>query len=364
MRGLAAHPRNSFPPPSGGLGWGSAWHKLRQKSGVRYGGATPYSMPITFSKHLRYTPPPYMNKESIIIGFLLSLFVVSAGLSIVNRNAPLNTPAITATPGQDGIGILTIYGPIMFSEPADIWSSGQDADSIIGQIQELGENPHVKGILIRINSPGGTVGASQEIFNALQRVKTKRKIPIVASIADMGASGAYWVALASDDIFANPGSLVGSIGVLMQQWDLTDVKNRYGIGLITHKSGDYKDMMSGWRDNKPEEKAMINATLSEIHGQFRTTLAKARNLSPEKTIPLSQGQVFSGSQAQQLGLVDHLGGFEESLIYIGKRTTLGETPLLIYPGSSTMPRWLSQLKRQLGVHSLLPALTQNPLWTL
>ena len=305
-----------------------------------------------------------MNKESIIIGALLSLFVISTGLSIHNQKAPLGPKVPTTSPGQDGIGVLNIYGPIMFSEPADIWSSGQDADSIIGQIQELGENPNVKGIILRINSPGGTVGASQEIFNALQRVKKARKIPVVASIADMGASGAYWVALASDEIFANPGSLVGSIGVLIQQWDLSDVKDRYGVGLITHKSGLYKDMMSGWRKNEPEETAMINDTLSEIHTQFRNTLATERKLSPEKVLPLSQGQVFSGSQALKVGLVDQLGGFEETLIYIGKRSNLGNNPALIYPGSSGVPRWLSQLTRQFNVQSLLPALTKNALWTL
>lgn len=305
-----------------------------------------------------------MNRESIIVGILLSLFVMSTGLSLLNHKVPLGPNVTTTSPGQDGIGVLNIYGPIMFSEPADIWSSGQDADSLIGQIQELGENPNVKGILLRINSPGGTVGASQEIFNALQRVKTARKIPIVTSIADMGASGAYWVALASDEIFANPGSLVGSIGVLIQQWDLSEVKDRYGVGLITHKSGLYKDMMSGWRETKPEEKAMIDATLSEIHGQFRKTVATERKLSPEKVLPLSQGQVFSGSQALKVGLVDQLGGFEETLIYIGKRSNLGEAPLLIYPGGTGMPRWLNQLKRQLSVKSFFPSLTQNALWTL
>jgi len=305
-----------------------------------------------------------MNKESFIVGCLISLFVISAGLSL--RNTPI-TPSRGMNPsnvGEDGIGILNIYGPISFSEPADMWSSGQDADSLISQIQELGEDPHVKGIVLRINSPGGTVGASQEIFNALERVKIERKIPIVASIADMGASGAYWVALSADQIFANPGSLVGSIGVLIQQWDLSDVKDRYGVSLITHKSGLYKDMLSGWRKNKPEEEKMIGATLSEIHTQFRQALAEGRHLSPEKILPLSQGQVFSGSQALKEGLIDQLGGLEETLIYIGTRTKLGEKPNLIYPGGNGVPKWVGQIKRQLKIQSFFPSLKQNTLWTL
>jgi protease IV len=305
-----------------------------------------------------------MNKESIIIGLLIFLFVISAGLSMRNKEIQPNNNMRTSSPGQDGIGILSIYGPIAFSEPADVWSSGQDADSLITQIQELGDNKHVKGIVLRINSPGGTVGASQEIFNALQRVKNERQIPIVASIADMGASGAYWVALSADTIFANPGSLVGSIGVLIQQWDLSEVKDRYGVSLITHKSGIYKDMLSGWRKNKTDEEHMINATLTEIHHQFRAALASQRNLPTENILTLSQGQVFSGSQALTAGLIDQIGGLEETLIYVGKQSKLGKNPNLIYPGNPGVPKWLGQLKRQLNVQSLFPKLNNTALWTL
>jgi protease-4 len=305
-----------------------------------------------------------MNKESFIIGSLICLFVVSTGLGIIHKGPATSTNTNHRNSGQDGIGIINIYGPITFSEPTNMWSSGQDADSLISQIQELGENPHVKGIILRINSPGGTVGASQEIYNAVQRVKQRRKIPIVASIADMGASGAYWVALSSEYIFANPGSLVGSIGVLIQQWDLSDVKDRYGVSLITHKSGLYKDMLSGWRKNKPEEEKMIAATLTEIHTQFRSVLAKERKLPSKNITSVSQGQVFSGSQALNVGLIDALGGLEETIIYVGKKSQLGENPNLIYPGGTGVPKWLGQLKRQLNVGALLPGLNKNLLWTL
>lgn len=308
-----------------------------------------------------YYATTMLNKESLITGLLVCLFVVSAGLTVLNQ-APTVGKKVTATTSvEDGIGVLNIYGPIAFSEPADVWSSGQDADSILAQIAELSENTHVRAIVLRINSPGGTVGASQEIFSALARVKAKRNIPIVASIADMGASGAYWIALSADTIYANPGSLVGSIGVLVQQWDLSQVKDRYGVGLVIHKSGAYKDMLSGWRKNKPEEQAMIEGTLEEIHGQFRQAVAENREIPTDNILSLAQGQVFSGSQALRVGLVDKLGGFDDAVRAAGRQTQLGDQPNLIYPGDAGLPRWITQLRRQFHVQGLVPSLLQNSL---
>ncbi len=203
-------------------------------------------------------------------------------------------------------------------------------DTIIDQIHAHRDDPAVKAVVVRINSPGGTVGASQEIYNELIELKRKSKKPVIVSIADIGASGGYWVALSGDEIIANPGSLVGSIGVIMTGLDLQQVPHRYGVNMRTYKSGKYKDMLSSWRSVSPEETQLVQSMLDDVHDQFIATVVSERRLPTATVMTLAQGQVFSGRQAKMNRLIDRLGGFSTAIQVAKSKAKLSGDVELIY----------------------------------
>ena len=201
--------------------------------------------------------------------------------------------------------------------------------TIIAQLEQLAKDKRVKAIVLRVNSPGGTVGASQEIYQAITKIKKDKKLPIVTSFADIGASGAYWVALSSDTIIANPGSLIGSIGVIMSSFDLTGLGDKIGVGQNTIKSGQFKDIMSSWRDMKNDEKQLLQAVVDDVHDQFIDVFSTSRKLSKKQARSLADGRIFTGRQAQKEGLIDALGSYQDALNLAQKMAGLPGEPHVI-----------------------------------
>jgi len=242
---------------------------------------------------------------------------------------------------EPGIGVLVIDGPISY----DINRRGfyaQNIDGVIEQLALFEKDEAVKALIVRINSPGGTVGASQELFHAIEVFKQRTGLPVVVSIADMCASGAYWVSLAADQIFANPGSLVGSIGVIMQQLDLADVKDKYGVGMRTVKSGQYKDILSSWREPSESETLLVQQLIADVHDQFKLQVQTSRQLPETIVNQLTQGQVFTGVQAKSYGLIDQIGGFKQAIIFTANQVGLSDDPRLIYRVKPSVGQWLQQ----------------------
>ena len=275
------------------------------------------------------------KKETIIISLVSFLFISSIALTLFQQSfKPAHTMSSETQSSQSflsskkGIAVIELYGPISFSDSSNVlFPNG--ADLILKQIKLIEEDKNVLGILLKINSPGGTVGASQEIYDALLKCKTKRQIPVVAQIGDIGASGAYYVALAADKIFANAGSLVGSIGVVLGTINIKELAEKNGVSQQLYKGGEYKDILSMWRNPSSEEERLLLNLVDNVHDQFKDDLVKSRQISTSDLKRVAEGQIFTGTLALDLNLIDQIATFQDAVVYIGQEVGLGENPALI-----------------------------------
>ncbi len=203
------------------------------------------------------------------------------------------------------------------------------SSSLTRELEELTERENVKAIVLRINSPGGVVAPSQEIFEALK--KTDLKKPVIASMGSLAASGGYYAALGARKIYANPGTLTASIGVIME---FVNTEKLYTWAKVTRfniTAGKFKDVGSPLREMKPEEKALLTSMLTDIHTQFRTAVQERRKLTPEQLDAVADGRVMTGNQAFNAKLVDQLGGFEDALKEAKAAAKIPEDSYVEYP---------------------------------
>ena len=287
-----------------------------------------------------------MNKKLPIIG-LIVLFALSIFIQVSQKTPSKKVSTTDIFQSKSGIAVIDLYGPIAFGSPSQSFIP-TGADAVITQLKAAEDNKKVKGVVLRINSPGGTVGASQEIFSAIQSLKEKRDIPIVASIADVGASGAYYAAMATDTIFANRGSLIGSIGVILGNINITELVKRYGVSYEIYKSGEYKDALSSWRTASEKEKALYQNLVDNVHKQFLNDFTKSRNISKKEADVLAQGQVFTGETAQKTGIIDELGTFQDAITFTAKKAGIEGNPTIIQLDNQPFKDVLSIWRDQLG----------------
>lgn len=288
-----------------------------------------------------------MRREKQIVSILIALFVITIVLSLVRFNAgnhavsSRNSDGFDASlvSGKPGIAVLYIYGTISATQMSAL-SYPSSVDGLISQLKSLEEDSHIKAVVLRINSPGGSSGSSQELYQAIKTFKKHTKKPVVVSIADVGASGAYWVALAADKIYANPSSLIGSIGVIMNSLDFSAFAQKYGFEMNTIKSGEYKDIFSSWRKMSPQEKVLLEALVQNVHQQFIADFVKARGLKPEDAKKIADGRVFTGEQAKALRLIDETGGLQEAIDCATKLAGIKEKPRIIIKTKNPMMQFL------------------------
>lgn len=217
----------------------------------------------------------------------------------------------------DKIGVIPIQGAI------------KDPDKILEQLIAFRRDKQIKGIILKINSPGGGVGPSQEIYNETRRTtKTKN---VVAAIGSIGASGAYYIASAADKIIANPGTLTGSIGVIMEFIRVEELLKKIGIEMEVIKSGEFKDMGSPNREMTERERRMLKNLIEDIRNQFVTAVAQGRDMPREKVLEIADGRIFSGREAKELGLVDYLGNFQDAVNIAKRMAKIKGEVTLIYP---------------------------------
>ncbi len=241
-----------------------------------------------------------------------------------------------------------------------------DADSIVRTLGEYRDNPSVAAVVLRVNSPGGVVAPTQEIFSAVLRVRAAGK-PVVASLGAVAASGGYYVAVAATRILASPGTLTGSIGVIMQLANVEGLLRKVGVDYVVVKAGAYKDIGSFARPMKPEERQVLQALLDDVYGQFVTAVAEHRGLDRKTVLGFADGRIYSGQQARALKMVDDLGGLQEAIEAAGKLAGIPGKPKVIYPRRRFSLRDL--LSNQFGpggATSLLPALPslKTPLYLM
>ena len=247
----------------------------------------------------------------LAIGVILVLFFSALLLMVRFSGKPGRLPF------GDKIAVVEIQGVITQSS------------RVIEEIHQHLADDGVKAIILRIDSPGGGVGPSQEIHREVVKAKEKKKI--VASMGAVAASGGYYVACASDLIVANPGTITGSIGVIMQFSNFEDLLKKIGIKGVVLKSGEHKDIGSPFREMTPEEKKIMQGTLDNVHQQFIQAVAKGRKLDRGKVIPIADGRIMTGEQAQQLGLVDKLGNLQDAIDEATKLAGITGKPQILYP---------------------------------
>jgi protease-4 len=257
-----------------------------------------------------------MKQKRILIGLgviVVLLVIFFSALYLIGRSA--------GTSGRfafgDKIAIVEIQGIIA-------QSSG-----IIEAIHEHVEDDDVKAIILRIDSPGGGVGPSQEIHREILKVKEKKKI--VTSMGSVAASGGYYIACASDLIVANPGTITGSIGVIMEFTNIEELFKKIGVKGVVVKSGELKDIGSPFREMTPDEKRIIQEVIDNVHQQFIKAVAEGRKLDRSKVTQIADGRIMTGEQAKQLGLVDQMGNLEDAIDEAAKLAGIEGRPEVLYP---------------------------------
>ena len=241
-----------------------------------------------------------------------------------------------------------------------------DGTAAVRELREHTDNPAIKAVVLRVNSPGGVVAPTQEIFAAIQRARKAGK-PVVAALGAVAASGGYYVAAAADRIYANPGTLTGSIGVVMQMANLEGLLKKVGVEYVVVKAGAYKDVGNFARTMSPEERKMLQALLDDVYSQFVDAVAEGRGLERTEVLAFAEGRIYSGQQALTLKMVDELGGFEDAVEAAGKLANILGRPKLLYPRKKFSFKDLLENRLGLpGAASLLPVLSgiRTPLYLM
>lgn len=226
---------------------------------------------------------------------------------------------------KEKIGVVPITGTISTSK------------TISSQLARFAEDESIKAIILRINSPGGGVGATQEIYREVQ--KTISRKPVVASMGSVAASGGYYVAAPATKIVSNPGTITGSIGVFIQFVRLEELLDKIGVDLEIVKSGEFKDMGSPDRKLTERDREILESLIKDLQGQFVSAVASGRNISVEKVREIADGRIFSGARAKDLGLVDFMGNFQDSVEITKKLLGIKGDVALVYPKKSTGELW-------------------------
>ncbi len=211
------------------------------------------------------------------------------------------------------VALIYVEGTIVGdSNGASGFLSGVSASSIeiSDRLLKAGEESGVKAVLLRVNSPGGSAAASQEIFQAIREVRKKK--PVVVSMGDLAASGGYYISSAADFIYANPATLTGSIGVIFDSLEVSALLEKIGVTPQTLKAGEYKDIGSLYRKMTESERKLLQEMLDDVHAQFINAVAEGRKMDIPKVRELATGIVMTGEQAKEKGLVDELGGLEDA----------------------------------------------------
>ena len=247
-----------------------------------------------------------MTIGAIFLFFLLVVF--TAGMFSGRGNV---------VPGGKQLGVLEVYGAIF------------DAQRLAEQINDFRTDDSIKAVVLRIDSPGGGVAPSQEIYAELKRLAAEK--PLVVSIGTIAASGGYYLAIAGERLFANPGSITGSIGVIMAFPDYRELMGKIGVKTEVVKSGQFKDIGSSSREFSAADRELLQEMIDDVHEQFVQAISDGRDIPVERLLPFVDGRIFTGRQAQKIGFIDELGTFNDAVKYAAKVGGLGEDPDLVYP---------------------------------
>lgn len=250
------------------------------------------------------------NIFAAVGAFFVAIIVISMALSLVGRDR-------ARIAFGDKVAIVEIEGVIT------------DSGRITRTIQEYGERDDIKAVVVRIDSPGGAVGPSQEIHGEIKKLRAKKKV--VISMGAVAASGGYYIAMAGDRIVANPGTITGSIGVVIEFINVEELFKKLGLKGYVVKSGRFKDIGSPLKEMSPEEEKLLQEVVTDVHRQFMEAVSEGRGLAMEKVESIADGRILSGEQALRLGLVDSLGSLSDAINLSAELAGIKGAPTVIYP---------------------------------
>lgn len=254
-----------------------------------------------------------------IIFILLPFLAFLTFVGLISEDVSSSDQAKTIIHGSSDneIALIPINGEIVENNSSSSFPSLSSDTTSVQDIQnnldKIAKDPHVKGILLEVNSPGGSAAASDEIYHMLVDFKKNHNIKIVAYFSDIAASGGYYVSQSADKIIANPSTITGSIGVIISYLNYGDLAAKYGVQEIVYKSGPHKDLVSNFREPTDEEKAIMQSVVDDAYTNFVQTVSTGRNLSVSQVKDLADGRIFSAKQAKQVNLIDDLGTFQTSV---------------------------------------------------
>ena len=257
----------------------------------------------------------------IIVGGGTFLFIVLCLLAVVVYLAGEGSPGLSLSGNQ--IASLTLEGVI------------SDSRDFVDQLKDYGKRSAVKSVVIRINSPGGGVAASQEIYEAIKKFRAETKKKVVVSMGSVAASGGYYVACGADKIFANPGTITGSIGVIAEWYNYGDLLRWAKMQDVVIKSGTFKDAGSGTRPLTDEEKVYFQSLINNMYNQFVATVASSRKMKDEDVRKLADGRVYTGQQAKADGLVDELGTYQDAIDAAARIAGIQGEPKILSPAKKS-----------------------------
>lgn len=265
---------------------------------------------------------PFLFFLCIICACFTFGLVAVSGIAVLGAFAVNNGIRGAITSPRGNIGVIEVAGPIISSK------------KIIEDLKDFRDDDAIEAIILRVDSPGGGIGPSQEIYREL--MKTRAAKTVIASMGSVAASGGYYIACAAQGIVANSGTITGSIGVIMEYANIEQIAEKIGISPVVIKSGEYKDMGSPMRALKDSEEQLFQNLVDELHAQFVADAAAARNMEAGVMAKLADGRIYSGQTAMKLKLVDRIGNMDDAMQWAGQMAGIEGELTLVYPKADKM----------------------------
>jgi protease-4 len=293
----------------------------------------------------------FSRRHPLLFSFLIfsgMAFVTLVAMAVIIAAGPgiSDYEILGGAKGGEQVGVVEVQGIIA------------DAKETIRQLRRFRDDENIRAIVLRVDSPGGVVGPSQEIYREVAKTRQVKKV--VASMGAVAASGGYYVVASADGIIANPGTITGSIGVIMEYTNVKELFAKIGLAPVVIKSGDLKDAGSPVRDMTPKEEKYLQAFVQELHEQFVAAIAEGRQMEIDAVRQLADGRIYTGADAKSLGLVDRIGNLEDAVQWAGELAGVkGDVTAVYIPTRKTS---LLQLLGEATLRDLLGRVSR-PEWT-
>ncbi len=267
-------------------------------------------------------------------GLLISLIANAVLVQSLSREPARTrrerfTEVVVGGVGEDKIVLVPVRGLITFSAPPSIWERESLGKQVVERLRAAAEDPAVKAVVLQIDSPGGGITASDIIYHRVKELSESGKV-VVAALEDLAASGGYYVACPSDWIVAHPTTITGSIGVMIQTFNLEDLMEKIGVRDVTIKRGEEKDVLSPFRDLTPSEREMLEGVIDEMYQRFLDVVAEGRDLDDDRLEAVADGRIFTGTQALDHDLVDEIGYRETAIARARELAGIEEATVIEY----------------------------------